>query len=542
MIFRYWYTCGSLETAGIHNNENNMVDKSKLSKDIEEQIQSLASDVYIQVEEKITNLIATAVSAQISQTTDQQNKALSEKEQSLQQGFSDKQQLQVKELAQLKQALAEKEADAEASKQNFQVELTQNTINYTETIERLGRELSNAKQRSNQQQDDQQTSDHKLEEKLLEIEQCLNDKTQAVDGLNGRIMVLTEQEQNLTQQLSQAKEQIQSVSSKQAEAINEVKQQITAAKEQQIAAIAAKLQQAENDVAQVKAEALQSNESKASALGQKITQLTEQIQQEQSATTELQQQLSALQKALDTEHDKNKSYVQAGQDYQDKITKLTEASKQTEQAHQAQIAKLNEQNEQQNQAQQTQHEQQSQAHQTQTVQLNEQAATDKAQQSQEHQAQIVQLHEQAASDKEQRLEEIKLMNVAAVEAKQLQAIATQKIIELDKANEQLSKQVATEQNDIALYQQEVVVLNEQVKVAQDGQENILQRFNKNRDKQEQENNKVRETIKFLRDENHELLSASGVQVTEYNDKISDLELRLTEYRLKFEYAQKQLTS
>ena len=32
-----------------------MVDKSKLSKDVEEQIQSLASDVYIQVEDKITN-------------------------------------------------------------------------------------------------------------------------------------------------------------------------------------------------------------------------------------------------------------------------------------------------------------------------------------------------------------------------------------------------------------------------------------------------------------------------------------------------------
>ena len=38
-----------------------MIDKSKLSKDIEEQIQSLASDVYIQVEEKLTDLITAAV-------------------------------------------------------------------------------------------------------------------------------------------------------------------------------------------------------------------------------------------------------------------------------------------------------------------------------------------------------------------------------------------------------------------------------------------------------------------------------------------------
>jgi len=128
------------------------------------------------------------------------------------------------------------------------------------------------------------------------------------------------------------------------------------------------------------------------------------------------------------------------------------------------------------------------------------------------------------------------------QAKQLQAAAQQNIIELEKTNEQLSNKLATEQNDIKLYQQEVTVLNEQVKVAQDGQENILQRFNKNRAKQEIENNKVRETIKFLRDENHQLISDNGEQKAQFNNQISELEHKLTEYRLKFEYAQKQLTS
>ena len=117
-----------------------------------------------------------------------------------------------------------------------------------------------------------------------------------------------------------------------------------------------------------------------------------------------------------------------------------------------------------------------------------------------------------------------------------------KIIELDKTNQALTKQIETEQNDVKLYQQEVSVLNEQVKVAQDGQENILQRFNANRDKQEQENNKVRETIKFLRDENHQLTSESGELKAQYTEQINDLELKLTEYRLKFEYAQKQLAN
>jgi beta-phosphoglucomutase-like phosphatase (HAD superfamily) len=95
---------------------------------------------------------------------------------------------------------------------------------------------------------------------------------------------------------------------------------------------------------------------------------------------------------------------------------------------------------------------------------------------------------------------------------------------------------------VQLYQQEVSALKEQVQVAQEGQENILQRFNSNRDKQEQENNKVRETIKFLRDENHELTSASSSQAAEFKEQINELEHKLTEYRLKFEYAQKQLSN
>ena len=106
-----------------------MVDKSKFSKDVEEQIQSLASDIYIQVEDKLTHLIASAIKTETSKNTDQQNQYLSEKEQSLQKNFTEKQQSQLKEVTQLKQALAEKEADEATNKQNFQVELTQNTIN-----------------------------------------------------------------------------------------------------------------------------------------------------------------------------------------------------------------------------------------------------------------------------------------------------------------------------------------------------------------------------------------------------------------------------
>ncbi len=61
-----------------------------------------------------------------------------------------------------------------------------------------------------------------------------------------------------------------------------------------------------------------------------------------------------------------------------------------------------------------------------------------------------------------------------------------------------------------------------------------QMVQESKNKQEREYNKARETIKYLRDENTELNSKLGQQVNELEDK-------LTEYRLRFEYAQKQLT-
>ena len=548
-----------------------MIDKSKLSKDIEEQIQSLASDVYIQVEEKLTHLITAAVKAEINQNTDQQSKDISAKEQSLQQQFSEKQQLQAEEIAKLKQALAEKQVDEEVTKQNFQVELTQNTINFTETIERIENELSKTKQHSTQQHVEKQSSDYKLEEKLLDIEQNLNDKTQEVDGLNGRIMVLTEQEQSLTKQLTAAKEKIHASEVQQSEAISVIKAQTEASTKQQLDALteqlqlsgqqqsetvtaikaqaaasakqqmdvfseklqhaqneishakaeaaasakqqmdvfSEKLQHTQNEISHAKAEAQQSNEKIAEGLQQKITHLNEQIKQEQNGKAELQQQLSAQQKVIDTEQDKNKQTERKSSDFQAQVVKLAEQAEQKNSDYQAQLAKLKEKT---------------------------------AQQVSDHQIEITKLNGQVAREQQGQLDEIKVMNAATEEAKQLQEMAQQKIIELDKANAQLNQQIATEQNDIKLYQQEVAVLNEQVKVAQEGQENILNRFNSNRDKQELENNKVRETIKFLRDENHELIGANGEQANKFTEEIHELEHKLTEYRLKFEYAQKQLTS
>ena len=457
-----------------------MVDKNKLSKDIEEQIQSLASDVYIQVEEKLTSLITAAVKAEISNSADQKSNKHSEQETLLS-----------KEIAVLKQSLLEKQTDADTAKQNFQVELTQNNINFTETVERLEKELASTKQQSTKQQDDKQSNDNKLEEKLLEIEQKLNDKTQEVDGLNGRIMVLTEQEQSLTKQLEQAKNDIDVNSAKQLEVLNATRAEVEATTKQQIDAITEKLKLAQNEVVGIKAEAAESSDKVSQVLQKQISQLTEQVSKENESKAELQQQLSALQKDLDTEKDKNANFDQQEKAKLVEITELKEQQEQQIQNHQKALSELNEQN---------------------------------------------------AAAKQQQLDEIKANNAINQEARQLQEAAQQNIIELEKVNQALTKQVEVEQSDVKLYQQEVSVLKEQVQVAQEGQENILQRFNSNRDKQEQENNKVRETIKFLRDENHELTSASSSQAAEFKEQINGLEHKLTEYRLKFEYAQKQLSN
>lgn len=396
-------------------NGDEMIDNNKLSREVEEQIQSLASDVYMQVEEKLTYLITQEIKAEMSESRVQQSKSLSEKEQVLQEDFAKQQLRQENEIKQLKQALAEKEVDEETAKQNFQVEITQQTINYNETIEALEKKLSNLEQITSNKNNEKHSNEQKLAESLLAVEQQLNDKSNEVDGLNSRIMVLTEQEQSLTKQLVAANENTQLSQRQQNEAMIAVKAQ---------------------------AEAQQGNVSKIAEFEQKVPQLKEQF---------------AIEK----------------QQLLDQIKSMREGIEQLEQ---------------------------------------------------------------------QYLDEIKMLNEAGEQAKILQVSAQQAIIELEKTKEQLHHKIETEQKDVKLYQQQVTELTEQVKVAQEEQDNILQRLNNTRDKQEIENNKVRETIKFLRDENHQLINETTDQKADYIEQLNVIEHKLTEYRLKFEYAQKQLAN
>lgn len=119
-------------------------------------------------------------------------------------------------------------------------------------------------------------------------------------------------------------------------------------------------------------------------------------------------------------------------------------------------------------------------------------------------------------------------------------IAQQEVDQLIGENQKISEYSVNQQEEIKQYQKQLTSLETQLVSSQQEQENILSRFKINRDKQEKDNEQVRETIKYLRDENNDMINENNIEKAAFIKRINELELKLTEYRLKFEYAQKQL--
>ena len=105
---------------------------------------------------------------------------------------------------------------------------------------------------------------------------------------------------------------------------------------------------------------------------------------------------------------------------------------------------------------------------------------------------------------------------------------------LQKANDELVLGLEKSQLNVNDNQKEISTLQNKLKQAKEDQLHVQKRLDSVRNKQEKDNDEVRETIKYLRDENHDVTAKS-------TQKISELEEKLTEYRLRFEYAQKQLS-
>ena len=300
--------------------------------------------------------------------------------------------------------------------------------------------------------------------------------------------------------------------------------------------------------------ALQDNyQASQNELAEKNKSLSEQIYQlEQKSNTQTKQ----LEDEIDKEEEsklKGELHANSLAEHKNEIKELTKQLailmndfEQIQKQHQQQTTSLKQELEQKSiqlneQLQQSQVEEKNQQkvvtdQQVQLVELDGKIKQ-KIKEVQDSQQEIKQLHKELSQIKEQQLEDRKTNDL---QHQQVEAILQKKIYQLEIKNQELSSSLVTEQADITLYQKEVSTLKSQVELEKEGYENVLNRFNINREKQEKDNHQVRETIKYLRDENSDMITQNNRQKEGFVEQINELEHKLTEYRLKFEYAQKQL--
>ena len=398
-----------------------MVKRDKLSKEVEDQIQGLASDVYIQIEEKLTQLICAATPKESDE------KIIVEQTPAyvaLQNNFKTHQQ----EFIEKSQIFSEKTNQLEQDISNLQKQLADEQSKYSETRAKLEETL--------------QTTDKDSDKKLTQLALEKNELKQQLDA---ELAKKQGNEVNLQAELA------------------EQKQEVVKLNEQ--------LQAFESDSEKSQETYNSELNSTKEAFEKKIAQMNEQLQQAQSESTE--------QKKLLAEQE-------------EKLASLEEKIQQQES----------------------------------TLKNNEEMVNE--------------LAEQKNALKDQCEQEKNAYLLKEQEQEDLHKSALEKITQLEKNNQEVLDNLTVEQSYVQSYQKEIEILTSQVDVAQKGQEDVLARLHANREKQEQENDKVRETIKYLRDENTEITSQNSQQKEQFMDQIHELENKLTEYRLKFEYAQKQL--
>lgn len=158
-------------------------------------------------------------------------------------------------------------------------------------------------------------------------------------------------------------------------------------------------------------------------------------------------------------------------------------------------------------------------------------------------------HQQITADFEQTINDkntalSKLQQQADSQVKALEEKINQQTILLTEHVEQLTEsksayqKLAADNENITKQasdlEQKTGHLEQQLQAEKSAAIKNRQMIQESKSKQELEYNKARETIKYLRDENTDLNHKLEQQVNELEDK-------LTEYRLRFEYAQKQLT-
>lgn len=472
-----------------------MAEKDKLSKEVEEQIQSLASDVYIQVEEKLTQLIGAIAPKELANETNiEQDPAYIE----LQNKY-----------------------------QTSQTESTEQTKNFLEKISQLEQETNKLTMQLEEGRDKQAVSDASLKAHSAES--------------TAKLAQLSQENSQLTSTLAQENDKLSTEQQHLSQTIEKLEKELVVQKEQsQIAQTQSSelIQQLESQKTSNENELLAAQEEIANLQGSLATLSAQEqgvIDRLNSAEQEHNQNMITLQTSETRLAEANALQANSLTEQENHITALTTKLNTT-------VSELEHAQAQQKETQ-TAAEKQQKLVADQLVQLanidDELKQRVKAEQNAKQS--IEKLDKELSQLKQQQLADNSAADIQSKQQQQAQEELQRQINKLEKHNKELNDSLVTEQEDIKLYEKEVTSLKSQVTLAQEGHENILNRFNTNRDKQEKDNNQVRETIKYLRDENSEMITQHNIQKEGYIEQINELESKLTEYRLKFEYAQKQLT-
>lgn len=177
--------------------------------------------------------------------------------------------------------------------------------------------------------------------------------------------------------------------------------------------------------------------------------------------------------------------------------------------------------------------------QSEKVQLQHKKALEK--QTENHER-LMTGHQKVLSEKNEALIELQRLRDKAeselssqleIQAKHA-ALESSKLSEIEASYAKAKDEIVKIEKALTQKQQELTAVQTELNADREKAANNLILHRENKGKQEVEYNKARETIKYLRDENTELNR-------KLEQQINDLEDKLTEYRLRFEYAQKELT-
>jgi len=565
-----------------------MAKKNRLPSDLDEKIQSLAGDIYLQIEEKVADFVlANQLEVEITAEQIEQHPVFKKTSQRLTELVKDSADAQVINREENNKNLAII-ASLEQRNSEFQQKIKNtdelNTAKLTDTesilktklneVSVLERQLSDIKKQESSQSTKLQQSTQELlqlEEKLLatshdkqHFQKSDQAKSVTLDVQNKKITELNNQVNTVSAELEQAKtEHINGIlsasehssdSQKQLTLLNERisilviqlsdEQELGEKQKQQVELLSNALDENENQCKdliknnEILQETNDKNKTNTQQQNEVIKQQADELNSAQKSILVLKKSQNSQQTIIgelkahlaqaEINHAKNtKEHEYDKKSLQEKMNKLNEEAEQGKLQQTHLIDQLTDSKKEYNLAQKNI----DGLHEKQLV-LTDELAKKQELIGKEKQRFI---DEQSDNLKVKKAADDKVikLNKRLNTGEERQAASAQALIQLQQSYDNLAILFEQGQHDIELQGNNISDLEQQISETKVGNVQAKQRAEVNRNKQELEYNKARETIKYLRDENTELNK-------QLEQQVADLETQLTEYRLRFEYAQKQL--